>query len=230
MKYNLINITLLLFFVSSFAQQKTNIEIIDSIQKNVLNSKNQDSLSIANAHYRIGELYRFKFLGDSAYFYYNKAEKIYRKLKYDYKTALTLYGIATVQCNENDLTGSELTSIEAISLLESVKETNDVIKYKSYVYNNLGLIFGELEQYEESISYYNKSIDLKKSLIGNTRITIDIGKNNLALSYKKSGNYKLALENYSQILANKNLITARPDMYALVLDNYSHTLYIYKNL
>ncbi|PIA78545.1 hypothetical protein BFR04_03145 [Gaetbulibacter sp. 4G1] len=229
MKNIFTHIFLLVIFVSSFAQQKTGFERIDSIQKSVLNSKSLDSLTIANAHYRIGELYRFEFLGDSAYYYYHKAEKVYRSLKDNYKTALALYGIATVQCNENDLTGSELTSIEAISLLESVTETNEVIKYKSYVYNTLGLVFGELEQFEESISYYNKSIDLKKRLTGDTRITIDVAKNNLALSYKKSGNYKLALKYYLQILDNENLINDRPDMYALVLDNYAHTLYLSKN-
>lgn len=214
----------------SFAQRTDSSQIIDSIRKSVLNSKIQDSLSIGNAHYRIGELYRFKFLGDSAYYHYHKAEKIYKSLKNDYRTAITLYGIATVQCNEKDLTGSELTAIQAMELLESLDETNQVIKYKSYVYNTLGVVFGELEQFEESIDYYNKSLDLKQRLPGDTRITIDIAKNNLALSYKKSGNYELALENYSQILANKNLKKDRPDLYALFLDNYANTLFLSKEL
>lgn len=220
----------MVFFVSSFAQEKTDFEIIDSLHKNALTVKIQDSLKRANAHYRIGEIYRFKFMGDSAYYHYNKAEKLYRKLNNDYKTAITLYGIATVQCNENDLTGSEITSIEAISLLESIKETIDAIKYKSYLYNNLGIVFGELEQFDESILYFNKSIELKKKLPGDTRITIDIAKNNLAFYLKKSGNYELALDYYLEILENKNLINENPEMYALVLDNYAHTLFLSKNL
>ena len=36
----------------------------------------------------------------------------------------------------------------------------------------------------------------------------------------------MAKESYSQILKDKNLILERPDVYALVLDNYAHTLYL----
>ena len=38
----------------------------------------------------------------------------------------------------------------------------------------------------------------------------------------------MAKKYYSQILANKNLIRERPDIYALVLDNYANTLYLSK--
>ncbi|WP_158655254.1 tetratricopeptide repeat-containing sensor histidine kinase [Flavivirga eckloniae] len=189
----------------------------------------KDSIAYANAHYNIGRLYRKSFIGDSSYYHYQEAEKIYRNLDDKFRLAETLYGIAVIQKNEKDLTASELSSIEVITLLESLIETNRVLRLKSSTYNNLGLVFGELGQYEESISYYKLAISLKRKLEGNNRINIDISKNNLALSYKKSGEYKLAQDYYSQILENENLINERPDMYALVLNNYAHTLYLSKN-
>ncbi|MDO5979652.1 tetratricopeptide repeat-containing sensor histidine kinase [Flavivirga spongiicola] len=205
------------------------MQIIDSIKQNVLDNKYQDSLSIANAHYNIGELYRYSVLGDSAYYHYHKAEKIYKNLKKNLSIAKTLYGIAVIQKNEKDLTGSEITSIEAISLLGLLNETNEVRKYKAFIYNNLGLVFRQLEQYDESVSYYKKAIELKKKLKGNNLRTINNSKNNLALSYKNAGNYKLALNYYNQLLNGDDLKKERRGVYALVLDNYAHTLYLSKH-
>ncbi|APY10585.1 hypothetical protein BWZ22_04740 [Seonamhaeicola sp. S2-3] len=211
----------------SFAQSSNDLRNIDSIQKSILNSKTKDSLLIANAHYKIGEIYRYSFSGDSAYYHYQKAEKIYRSKNDKFRTAITLYGIAAIQNNEKDFTGCEVTAIEAISLLESLKQTDRVIRYKSYLYNLLGLTFGQLEQYDESIAYYNRAIELKR-LLKNNKSTLQNSRNNLALSYKKSGNYTLALEKYKEILDEDNLLKERPDFYALVLDNYAHTLYLSK--
>ncbi|WP_299553206.1 sensor histidine kinase [Seonamhaeicola sp.] len=219
---------LLIFFSICLTQgQRANdIRNIDSIQKSILNSQTKDSSLIANAHYKIGEIYRYNFLGDSAYYHYHKAEKIYKNKNDKLRTAMTLYGIAVIQCNEKDFTGCEVTSVEAISLLESLKQTNNVTKYKSFIYNNLGLAFGQLGQYDVSISYYDRALRLKRSLKGDNKATIDNTRNNLALSYKKSGNYELAASKYEEILSNKNLVKERPDFYALVLDNYAHTLYL----
>ena len=211
------------------AQSEPNQAIIDSIHNNVLSFKDKDSMSIAAAHYALGEVYRYSFFADSAYYYYHKAQKFYEIKKDNYKLARTLYGIAVVQKNEKDLTGSELTSVRAMALLDPLKETNEVIEAKLRIYNNLGLVFGELEQYEESVSYYKKSIGLIEKLSGDNKITMYFAKNNLALSYKKSGVYDLALDYYGQILNNPDLINTRPDIYALVLDNYAHTKFLNKD-
>ncbi|MBD0834136.1 tetratricopeptide repeat-containing sensor histidine kinase [Aestuariibaculum suncheonense] len=215
-------------FLSSYGQNKNNLHLIDSIKQSVADFKDQDSTAIANAHYNIGELYRYSFIGDSAYYHYHKAQKIFQKQNENYKLAKTLYGLAVVLKNEKDLTASELISIQAISILESLKQTNDIKETRSFLYNCLGLVFGELEQYEESIYYYKKAIELKEDLKGDYRLSIYFSKNNLALSYKKSGQYNLALNLYREILSNKNLFTIKPDFYALVTDNYAHTLYLSK--
>ncbi|WP_406682653.1 sensor histidine kinase [Seonamhaeicola sp. MEBiC1930] len=229
MKFNFSSLVVLFFFCSIYSQSARDLSNIDSIQKVILNSKTTDSLLIANAHYQIGELYRYNSLGDSAYYHYQKAEKIYKSKKDKYRTAITLYGIADIQRDEKDFTGSEVTSFEAISLLESLKQTDKVIRYKSYIYNSLGLAFGQLEQYEESISYYNKAIELKKRLKGNNKATLQNSSNNLALSYKKSGDYDMAMEKYKEILDDDSLLYERPQAYALILDNYAHTLYLSNN-
>lgn len=187
--------------------------------------KIKDSFAIADAHFFIGEFYRYSFI-DSAYHHYSKAEEFYRHKKNRYKLAKILYGIATVQRNEKDLVGSEITSIQIFSILNELKQTNDVNKLKSFTYNNLGVVFDELEQFEESIKYFNKSLELKSELKGDFERNIGITQNNLIKVYKRSKHYNKAIEQFNQIKFNNNLISIYPDFYAMALDNYAHTLYL----
>ncbi|MEJ2112445.1 MAG: sensor histidine kinase [Flavobacteriaceae bacterium] len=190
-----------------------------------LATKTSFKSQLARVNKNLGYYY-FNRSIDSAYYYDNKAEKLYRELNDNFNTAVVLLDIAIMQRFEKDYTGSELTSTNGLSLLDQLKETNEVKRYKSYFYNELGLIFMELNQFEESIEYNLKAIEIKKELKGENRATINNQKNNLANVYKFSGEYDLAIDYYNQILSNKNLINERPDFYALVLNNYAHTLFL----
>lgn len=229
MKFNFFHIIVILFLNYSFSQQSEDFRKIDSLKRFVLSAKELDSSSVARNQYIIAEYYRKSTpLTDSAFYYYHQAEKIFKKLSSKYELALTLYGIAVIQKNEKDFIGSEVTSIEALSLLESFSETDDIIVIKSFIYNNLGIVFKELEQYDESVKYHINALELKRKLKGDNRKTIDISKNNLANTYKNAEKFNLAIDYYNQILENNNLIKQQPDFYALVLDNYAHTLYLSK--
>ena len=92
MRKTLLYIGLLFFWVRAGAQiSDDSRREIDSIQDYLLQTKALDSFSIANAHYKIGELYRYGSFGDSAYYHYKIANKIYRGLNNDFKRAKTLY-------------------------------------------------------------------------------------------------------------------------------------------
>ncbi|WP_162183641.1 tetratricopeptide repeat protein [Wocania ichthyoenteri] len=201
---------------------------IDSIQDYLSTAKFTDSVSVANQHYKIGELYRYSLLSDSAYFYYQKAEKVFRKFNYKYETAITLYGIAVCQTYDKDYTGSEVTSIEALTLLEQLNESNLIKERKAYVYNNLGIVFDELEEFDQAIEYLEKSLEIKKKLKGDFQRSIGLTLNNMLKVYRRSGEYELAIEKYNEILSNKELINNHPDVYVLALGNYANTLYLSK--
>ncbi len=209
-----------------FGQSQKDLLTIDSLHLNISSLKASDSAQVAINKYQIAEIYRYASKSDSAYRYYQSAEKIFRDIENKYFIARTLFGIAVIQTNEKDYTGSEVTSIEAISLLESLEETNGVNKYKAYIFNNLGIIFDELGQYEEAVDYYNKSLELKGRLKGDFSRSIYNTQNNLADSYSRNGNYNLAIEKYLEILSNDDLFVKYPMFYALVINNYAHTLYL----
>lgn len=225
MKYYIFYIILFVWFVEAHSQIDNNLQKIDSIQLRLMSSKLTDSISIAKEHYKIAELYRYSLISDSAYFYYNKAEKVFKRNNSKYELAITYYGIAVIQKDEKDYTGSEVTSIEALTLFEDLNESNNVNKYKAFIYNNLGIVFNELGEFEESVEYYNKALKLKENLKGDFEKSIGLTKNNLAYAYKNHGDYDVALKKYREILSNKKLINNHPDIYVLALGNYANTLY-----
>ncbi|GAA3553473.1 sensor histidine kinase [Snuella lapsa] len=208
------------------SQTQQNLYKIDSIHNVLKNNKTFDSIYIAEEHYKIGELFRKSLLVDTAYYYYQIAEKVFRKYDYKYETAITLYGISVCQKNNKDFTGSEVTSIESLTLLNELKESKEVNQYKAYNYNNLGVVFNELGLFEESIKYHQLALELKKSLEGDFERSIGLSENNIGYAYKAVGKYELAKEAFNRILANKGLVANYPDVYVLALGNYAHTLYL----
>lgn len=170
--------------------------------------------------------YYYDKLVDSAYYYNSKAEKLYRSLKDNFNTAVVLYDIATLQRSDKDYTGSELTCVSGLSLLDELQLTNEVIKYRAYFYEVLGLNFRNLEQYEKSVDYHKKSMELTRKVFGNNDKALNPSRNNLGNTYRTSGEYNLAIDYYNQILDNKNLVTEDPDMYTTALDNYAYTLFL----
>ena len=230
MKFKLFYILVIGIISCTFSQHKSDLKKIDSIKELIYKTKTLDSTSLGEAYYNVAEYYRKTTppITDSAFYYYHKAEKIFKRLNTKYELALTLYGIAVIQKNEKDFIGSEVISIEALSLLESLTETEIIINLKSFIYNNLGIVSKELDQYDESIKYHKKSLKLKEKLKGNNIGTINISKNNIANTYKKAGQYELAVAYYNQILNDKDFIKEYPNLHPTVLDNYANTLYLSK--
>ena len=223
-------ITILFCITSSSAQIDEKLQKIDSIKVHLKSYEETDSIQKAEQYYKIGELYRYSLITDSAYTYYQKAEKVFRDYNHNFEIAQTLFGIAVCQTYDKDYTGSESTSIEAITILEGIYETNNVRKYKAYIYNNLGIVFDELEQFDEAIRYLELSLSLKNNLQGDFERSRGLTLNNLIKVYRRSGQFDLALEKYNEIYENKKLINEHPDVHLLALGNYAHTLYVSKNL
>ncbi len=219
-------LVLFIFSVNCFSQEINEKRKLDSLSEILKKNKQTDSLSKALIHYEIGRIYRSNFLGEQAYKEFFRAEKIFKALKDDFNYARTLYNIAVIQKNEKDYTGSEVASIEALTLLEKLDQTKSVRKYKSYIYNNLGQLFAELDEYDKSISYLKKSINLKKDYNPDNVVSIYNSLNNLALSYKSIKKYELSLRYHAEILADKNFLNNNPTYHALVLNSYGHTQYL----
>jgi signal transduction histidine kinase len=214
--------------MSCYSQDKDVLKKIDSLQLVIASINVTDSLNLAKAHFEIGVTYRRSFFGEQAYKEFFIAEKLFKALKDNLSYGKTLYNIAVIQKNEKDFTASEVTSIEALTILNSLEQTDEVKQYKCYVLNNLGLLFGELGQFEESISYYKKALKLNAEYDIKGSYNSNLFKNNLALSYEKIGEYDLANKYYGEILLNDYLALERSTFYSMVLTNFAHTNFLLK--
>ena len=182
----------------------------------------KDSTNIAKANVYLGQFYAMASASDSAYFYYYNAEKVYRAIKNDLDLGKILLKIAIIQKNEKDFIGSEVSTIEAISLLESLDQ-KDIL---SSLYNNLGIIYNELSDYDEAVKYHEISLEIKKSFGERDNSKEEQSYNNIGVVYKNAKQYDKALENFNQILQNKVLSESYTSFYATVLDNFAHTNFL----
>jgi signal transduction histidine kinase len=203
---------------------------IDSVKIILSKTNSSDSLAISREYYVIGGLYRKTLTNnDSAYFYYQKAEKIFRQYNLKFELARTLFGKAILQINDKDYTGSEVTLFEAISILDELVQTNEVRKYKAYIYNSLGIVFDELDLFDDAIEYLEKSLSIKRTLEGDFERSIGLTLNNMLKAYWRSGKFDLAFETYNIIYNNKSLINNYPELHVLALGNYAYALFLSNN-
>ncbi|WP_027138379.1 tetratricopeptide repeat-containing sensor histidine kinase [Gaetbulibacter saemankumensis] len=210
-------------------QEDYNLFLFYSHEAYKLAKRLKDTTSLALVNKNLGYYYYDK-IPDSAYYYNDKAEKLYRHLNDNLNRAIVLLDIALLQKQEKDLTGSELTSVEALSLLDKLDPNNDTVKaYQIYLYNNLGQVFKILEQHDEEIIYFERALDGQLALNADNMGMVNNLQNNLAVAYKDAGKYNLAIKLLEEILADKNLLKTRPDFYAVVLDNYAHALQLADN-
>lgn len=190
--------------------------------------KIKDSTAFADANYNLGRHYIAILDVDSAYHYHYEAEKLYKAINDDWNTAQVLLSIAIIQKDEKDFTGSEILSFEALSYLDKLPPTFLHTRKKAFVYNNLGMVFHQLGQYEQSIQYHQQALNIKNGLRGDNTITKDISKGNIANVYRDMGDYKMANFYNEDILNRKEVRKERPGFYAMTMDNYAYSLFLEK--
>lgn len=176
-----------------------------------------DSLGIAATYWDLGQYYHNYNIEDSAYFYYDKGQKLYESIGEDYNSARLMLNMAIIQKNIKDYTGSEITTVKAISLLKPLK------KYKQLyaAYNNLGIVFNELGEYDRAIFYYNKGIEYLNKI--EKKENFPSIWNNIGVVYSSKKKYDEAAKYYNQALShNPNLEVSDPKLYAMLLDNKAY--------
>ncbi|CAF0791846.1 unnamed protein product [Rotaria sp. Silwood1] len=87
-------------------------------------------------------------------------------------------------------------------------------------YYNLGIIMDEKGDYESSLEWHEKSIDIKKQTLKTNNPSIGYSYNSIANVYQKKGDYKRALEYYNKTLSIwKNIFGENHPDVAMCLNN-----------
>jgi signal transduction histidine kinase len=213
-----------LFDLSTQYYYLNNIHKSLEVNRQVLNlSVNaRDSSAIAKSYHYIGDCYEMNNK-DSAYYYYQKAEKFYRLLKNDELIGKMLFNKAYLLFFEGNYLESEIMVSNSLQLLKNSKEKQLIFS----CYNLIGTNFEKLEEYEESLKYYLLAKELLNVLIenknyldqkNNYKIALAV---NIANIYEKQFQYSKAEKELESVLTEEFKVKWPKD-YTTVIGNLGY--------
>ncbi len=184
----------------------------------------KDSAHTAKAFCYIGEYFDDQYILDSAFYYYNKSNKLYRNLKDSLNTGRTILYKAGILYEAGNYAESEVESINALKLLNKQKNTRLI--YEANL--QIGLCLKGLNNFESSTVYFNRASELldvlelekydEKRLL-KSRITCS---NNIGSLYERQKEYGKAIPIFEEQLKIKNLKTDFPKIYAMLFSNLAY--------
>ncbi|WP_299618976.1 ATP-binding protein [uncultured Tenacibaculum sp.] len=182
-------------------------------------AKNKDSVLLAKYYHFKALQNKLTYKNDSTFYYYHESKNISKLTNDSIQTGRRLLSIANLQRNAKDYLGSEISSIEALQYLEPIKS----YRFLESIYNNLGIISRNLNNYKSSNFYFKKAIEanVKNSNIQNLPYIY----NGIGLSYQNQEKHKKAIEYFLIGLAIDSIEIKYPLRYALLLENLTYSEY-----
>ena len=201
---------------------------VDMLLEKSIDSK--DSLYIAKSYSLLANHYYAKSQNDSAYFFVLKSEKLFHKVNDSLSLGENYIDKAFIQLFENDFSGCELSSIQALSLLKNFK-----IHQRDYdAYNLIGISSNELKNYENALTYHTKALEVAKKHKLNPKYHFEANsRNNIGVVFQNLDRHKEAIRSFQEALGEKNLLEDYPSLYAIIIDNLAYSkfkLEDFKNL
>ena len=136
------------------------------------------------------------------YHFFNNHKEISLHKKDTLSAVYYLRLIASIKHKLGTNIESELSAIEALKLLDFLKNTPKNIASRIGLYNHLGIIYRDARNYNRALEYYNKSLALT-TLPKYRNILI----NNIGFAYKEQKKYKKALLTFTKAYNNSVKIT-----------------------
>ena len=214
-KVNLFKVANRYYNMDDWADFKKTVDII--LEKA---NGNKDTVSKAKAFTYLGDFYVSQGVSDSAFLYYFKAEKIFLQRNDIKNLARTRLNKAILLFNEGDFLGSEIAVFNALRVVKGEKA--NVIVYESY--NHLGLIHNELGNYDRAIEYNSKALNsIDEKVMPAVFQSKATSLNNMGYVYQNMKRHDKALSYFKEGLLQNNLITDKPFVYAMLLDNLAYS-------
>jgi signal transduction histidine kinase len=183
-----------------------------------------DTLNIAKSYSFIGDTYAQDHK-DSAYFYYQKAEKLYQIIGNDEHMGKMSFNKAYVLFYEGNYLQSEIELSKALQLLKS--NSNHELLYT--VYNLMGCNLENLEDYEAALDYFEQAKNQLKmaheaginyNSYSNCDVAISI---NMANIYDKTHQYEKSITTIKPLIT-KELEDKWPNDYSIALGNLGYSM------
>ena len=196
------------------------------VGKDVLNMalEVKDTLEMANIMYRMGDTFYAKSKIDTAFYYYDQAQKFYEKIHEKGDLGEVILYKAYIYYNIGEYVFAE---VEGIKALEKLQNSNK----PTQVYNCYNLIASALDGQNsntEAINYYRKALNqvdkLRQEGYGDGMIRYNKATcyNNMGGVYVKEGKNKEAISLYKIALNFPNIRKDYPSLYAKLLNNIAY--------
>ena len=194
-----------------------------------LATKLGDSFAIANANQILGYIYDEEVKNDSAYYYYFKAVNTYKRLKKNKEASEVLLNMAIIQNDERDYIGAEINAIDSKKLLSGIPEIDYNLETLWSIHNLIGIIYGKLKLYDKALEYndeaYKYADKMTKEYNYGYYYKLSTAAS-IASIYRKKGDYSIAIDKYSEILENGNLLAYDSSFYASTISNRAHSKFL----
>lgn len=178
----------------------------------------QDSISLANNYWDLGNFYSRRGVKDSAYWSFSSAQKIFHAIDSSFYSARMLLNMAIMQSDVRDYAGSEIATMEAIKIFKPLNEYRQLYR----AYNNLAVNFNNMDNYEKSLFYHRKALEYQMKIETDNTFK-ETTLNNIGVCYAEQEKYEQAIENYNKALTNKELKVLNPNIFAKLIDNRAHS-------
>lgn len=184
-------------------------------KQNLIESiKTKDTARIIKSTINYGHFFLRNSIQDSAYFYFDKAQKLYVLNNQIFESNELSVQKASIQYYNGDYLGSETTILKSLSFL---KEKNDNLKL-NVAYSIVGLCKIELKEYNDAVYYLKLALDLSNTINDND-ISKSIALNNLGLAYFKKEDYKEAIKYYVKAINVKDFKNNNLQIYTYAKQN-----------
>ncbi len=195
-RFFLFNLSAEYYYLNAF---KKSFTVCGNVLEMSIQAK--DTLDIAKSYQYMGDCYETS-KRDSAYYYFQRAEKLYR-LKGNYeKVAKIMFLKAYMLYYEGNFLDSEIMVSDALQLLKKSNDTELI--YTAYTL--LGSNFEKLEEYDSALKYYllaqkilpdllKNPTDITK--INNYKVTTAV---NIATIYDKTAQYDASIKSLNSII------------------------------
>jgi signal transduction histidine kinase len=188
----------------------------------ILNSK----FHIANSYRWMGIYFESLSVNDSAFYYYLKAEKIFKEEKNVMSLCQNYQDQAQVQFYTNDYLEAEKSLIKALRIAK--KQKKPISQFSIYTF--LGTTSRALDDHKKSLEYHFKALNQIKDFPRNFKNNCyaigvcDIGRHYLAIN-----NPEKAIKYFEKGLNTKDISIDSPNIYAILLDGLGKANFDIKN-
>ncbi|WP_396212602.1 tetratricopeptide repeat protein [Flavobacterium sp.] len=208
--------------ISNSLHHINNVNNFKEVNRFLINEciKTKDSSNLAKSYNTLAYNFIYSEENDSAFYYLNKSEKILLHTKDSLTLGKNYLGKAYIHYTVSDYNNCIQSSSLTLNYLKNLNE--DKSKYNAF--NYIGVCSNELKDFETSLIYHNKALDIvEKGDIDNSGLLTIKTQNNIGCVYQNMKKYDEAITYFKKALKSKQLQNENNDFYAILIDNYAYS-------